>query len=62
MVAFHFSLSPQQLETLTRIRRARKHGFLPSLNDCHTSIAHGRLRLDYFSRVLSQVSISLGKA
>ena len=28
------TLSIIQLETLARIRRARKNGFLPSLNDC----------------------------
>ena len=39
MAAFHSSLSAQQLETLNRIRRARKLGFLPSLNDCDTLIA-----------------------
>jgi len=39
MAAFHSSLSAQQLETLNRIRRARKLGFLPSLNDCDFLIA-----------------------
>jgi hypothetical protein len=33
------TLSIIQLETLDRIWRARKLGFLPSLNDCDTLIA-----------------------
>ena len=39
MAVIQSSLSSQQLETLDRIRRARKLGFLPSLNDCNTLIA-----------------------
>jgi len=33
------TLSITQLESLASIRRARKLGFLPSLNDCDTLIA-----------------------
>jgi hypothetical protein len=39
MAAFHSTLTSQQLETLNRIRHARKLGFLPSLEDCDFLIA-----------------------
>jgi hypothetical protein len=39
MANLYHTLSTIQLETMARIRSARKHGFILSLNDCDTLIA-----------------------